>query len=67
MERIAIEKLKKWKDSQRRKPLVIEGARQVGKTWLVKEFSHRNYKQLAYVNFEDMKILQKLATICLGE
>lgn len=35
MERIAIEKLIKWKDSPRRKPLVIEGARQVGKTWLV--------------------------------
>ena len=61
MERIAIEKLIKWKDSPRRKPLVIEGARQVGKTWLVKEFAQRNYKQLAYVNFEDMKILQNLA------
>lgn len=60
MERIAIEKLIKWKDSLRRKPLVIEGARQVGKTWLVKEFAQRNYKQLAYVNFEDMKILQNL-------
>lgn len=60
MERIAIEKLIKWKDSPRRKPLVIEGARQVGKTWLVKEFAQRNYKQLAYVNFEDMKILQNL-------
>lgn len=60
MERIAIEKLIKWKDSPRRKPLVIEGTRQVGKTWLVKEFAQRNYKQLAYVNFEDMKILQNL-------
>lgn len=60
MERIAIEKLIKWKDSPRRKPLVIEGARQVGKTWLVKEFAQRNYEQLAYVNFEDMKILQNL-------
>lgn len=60
MERIAIEKLIKWKDSPRRKPLVIEGARQVGKTWLVKEFAQRNYKHLAYVNFEDMKILQNL-------
>ena len=60
MERIAIEKLIKWKDSPARKPLVIEGARQVGKTWLVKEFAQRNYKQLAYVNFEDMKILQNL-------
>ena len=38
MYRSAIEKLKKWKDSYFRKPLIIEGARQVGKTWLMKEF-----------------------------
>ena len=38
MYRIAIEKLLKWKESKRRKPLIIEGARQVGKTWLMKEF-----------------------------
>lgn len=52
MERTSIKELVKWKDSSRRKPLVIEGARQVGKTWLVKEFARQNYKQLAYVNFE---------------
>ena len=60
MERIAIEKLIKWKESARRKPLVLEGARQVGKTWLVKEFARQNYRQLAYVNFENMKILKNL-------
>ena len=60
MERIAIEKLVKWKESTRRKPLVIEGARQVGKTWLVKEFAHQKYRQMAYVNFENMKILENL-------
>ena len=38
MYRIAMEKLLKWKQSKRRKPLIIEGARQVGKTWLMKEF-----------------------------
>ena len=38
MYRIAIEKLLKWKESKRRKPLMIEGARQVRKTWLMKEF-----------------------------
>ena len=58
MERLAINELLKWKDIQYRKPLIIEGARQVGKTWLVKEFARQNYKQLAYVNFEEMKILQ---------
>ena len=60
MERIAIEKLIKWKESTRRKPLVLEGARQVGKTWLVKEFARQKYEKLAYVNFENMKILKNL-------
>ena len=41
MYRTAIEKLYKWKESRRRKPLIIEGARQVGKTWLMKEFGTR--------------------------
>ena len=60
MERLAINELLKWKNKHYRKPLIIEGARQVGKTWLVKEFARQNYKQLAYVNFEEMKILQNL-------
>lgn len=60
MRRIDIEKLVRWKESSRRKPLIVEGARQVGKTWLVKEFARQNYKHIAYVNFEDMKILQNL-------
>lgn len=60
MERLAIKELLKWKTKEHRKPLIIEGARQVGKTWLVKDFAQKNYKQLAYVNFEEMKILQNL-------
>lgn len=60
MERLAIDDLVKWKESDRRKPLVLEGARQVGKTWLVKEFARLNYKKLAYVNFEEMKMLRNL-------
>ena len=44
MYRSAIEKLMKWKDSYFRKPLIIEGARQVGKTWLMKEFGKECYK-----------------------
>lgn len=60
MERLLINELLKWKESPRRKPLVLEGARQVGKTWIVKEFAHRHYTKLAYVNFEEMKILQNL-------
>lgn len=60
MERLAINELLKWKNKEYRKPLIVEGARQVGKTWLVKEFARQNYRQLAYVNFEEMKILQNL-------
>lgn len=52
MKRFAIKELEKWKDSPRRKPLIIEGARQVGKTWLVKEFASIRYKNMVYVNFE---------------
>ncbi len=60
MERLAINELVEWKNSDRRKPLVLEGARQVGKTWLVKEFARLHYTNIAYVNFEEMKILQNL-------
>ena len=52
MYRIAIEKLLKWKQNKRRKPLIIEGARQVGKTWLMKEFGRQEYKDTIYINFD---------------
>ncbi len=52
MYRIAIEKLLKWKQSKRRKPLIIEGARQVGKTWLMKEFGRQAYADTVYINFD---------------
>ena len=52
MYRIAIEKLLKWKESSHRKPLIIEGARQVGKTWLMKEFGRQAYKHTVYINFD---------------
>ena len=45
MERIAIEKLVKWNESKRRKPLIVWGARQVGKTYLIKDiFAKKHYK-----------------------
>lgn len=53
MKRLALEKLKLWKDSETRKPLVIRGARQVGKTWLMKTFAQEAYKNFAYVSFVD--------------
>lgn len=52
MYRIAIEKIYKWKNSKRRKPLIIEGARQVGKTWLMKEFGKQAYADTVYINFD---------------
>lgn len=60
MERFAIHQLKVWKDKIKRKPLIISGARQVGKTWLIKEFGRTEYEQTAYVNFESSKVLQTL-------
>ena len=52
MQRIAMEQLMRWKKSKRRKPLIIEGARQVGKTWLMKEFGRQCYANTVYVNFD---------------
>lgn len=52
MYRTAIEELKKWKSNPRRKPLVVDGARQVGKTWLLRSFGENEYKKVAYVNLE---------------
>ena len=50
MERIAYNKLIEWKNSPHRKPLIVHGARQVGKTWLLKEFGQREYASFVYVN-----------------
>lgn len=60
MYRTAINKLIKWKTSRRRKPLIIEGARQVGKTWLVKRFAKEHYQDIAYINFEEQIYLRDL-------
>ena len=60
MYRIAIEKLLKWKQSKRRKPLIIEGARQVGKTWLMKEFGKQAYADTIYVNFDSNSRMAEL-------
>lgn len=52
MKRFALEKLKEWKNRQNRKPLIIRGARQVGKTWLMKEFGRTCFEKTAYINFD---------------
>ena len=60
MYRIAIEELKKWKKSRTRKPLILNGARQVGKTWLLKHFGEENYKNVAYLNLEGNPLSQSI-------
>ena len=59
MEREALNQLIEWKNSKRRKPLILQGARQVGKTWLMKEFGRREYKKKAYISFDGNHELQK--------
>ena len=53
MYRAAIEQLKAWKERKNHKPLIIKGARQVGKTWLMKEFGSLMYEQTVYINFDN--------------
>ncbi len=60
MYRIAIEKLYRWKESKYRKPLIIEGARQVGKTWLMKEFGKQAYADTVYINFDSNSRMAEL-------
>ena len=52
MYRYAIEDLRNWKHKKNRKPLIIEGARQVGKTWIMKEFGRQEYQSIVYINFD---------------
>ncbi|MDE3212261.1 MAG: ATP-binding protein, partial [Bacteroidota bacterium] len=60
MKREEMQFLSDWKQSSKRKPLIIRGARQVGKTWLMKEFGRRHYEKCAYVNFESNSVLKSL-------
>lgn len=52
MKRYITEKLMEWKNSKERKPLILKGARQVGKTYILKEFGENNYDNVAYFNFD---------------
>ena len=60
MYRELIEKLINWKNSEKRKPLIIRGARQVGKTWIMKEFGNKYYKKMAYINFDNNNRMKAL-------
>jgi predicted AAA+ superfamily ATPase len=60
MYRNKIKELVKWQLDKNRKPMIILGARQVGKTWLLKEFGNSEYKKMIYINFEEETTLQSL-------
>ena len=60
MYREKIKELEEWKNSKDRMPLIIRGARQVGKTWIMKEFGKDNYKKVAYINFDGNKRMEEL-------
>jgi predicted AAA+ superfamily ATPase len=60
MYRAAMEELFKWKENKARKPLIIRGARQVGKTWLMKEFGATAYENCVYVSFDNNRHMREL-------
>ncbi|MBK8490237.1 MAG: ATP-binding protein [Saprospirales bacterium] len=62
MERRLYRNLLEWKKSARRKPLLLQGARQVGKTWLINDFGRREYQDYIYLNFEQNPGLRSLFT-----
>ncbi len=63
MERLLFEQLAAWKNDPRRKPLILKGVRQVGKTWLLREFGRRYYAHTAYFNFDEHKEYGQIFTI----
>ncbi len=66
MDRTAYEALLQWKKSTRRKPLLLQGARQVGKTWLINHFGKKEYQDYVYLNFEQNPNLRSLFTGALS-
>lgn len=58
VKRLAMQKLIEWKEKKNRKPMILKGARQVGKTWLMKEFGKQYFKYTAYVNFDNNKYMR---------
>lgn len=60
MKRTLYSELLNWKNAPNRKPLILQGARQVGKTWLMKEFGKNEFEQVVYLNFESSERLKSL-------
>lgn len=60
MERFLLAKLKEWKEKPNRKPLILKGVRQCGKTYLLKEFGRRFYESVVYINFEETESVRSV-------
>ena len=60
MQRFLMEELVKWKEKHNRKPLILKGARQVGKTWLLKEFGRLHFEKCAYVSFYNNQRMKRV-------
>lgn len=60
MERDVLKQFYAWKESAQRKPLILKGARQVGKTWLMQTFAQQAYAKSVYINFEDNELCRSL-------
>lgn len=60
MERFILNDVLKWKLSKYRKPLILKGVRQVGKTWILKEFGRLYYENIAYFNFDEIQDVRRL-------
>ena len=55
-----MKKLEKWKNRKNRKPLIVRGARQVGKTWLMREFGRKNYEKCAYISMDENERMENV-------
>lgn len=60
MERLLMQSLIRWKGKTHRKPLIIHGARQVGKTWLMKEFGKQYFEDYVYISFDNNASLRNV-------
>jgi len=60
MERKIIQELIRWKKNKNKKPLILSGARQIGKTWVMKHFGEHFYKNYVYLNFEKNEKLKEM-------
>ena len=63
MQRLLMNDLINWKNKKHRKPLIIRGARQVGKTWIMKEFGCQQYKETVYINYDNNERMKQVFSI----